>query len=686
MSSSPRVEVSQLTKTYHLYRQPSHRLAQMFLGRLRPGFRLYEEFHALKDVSFFVRDGEVLGIVGQNGAGKSTLLQLICGTLTPTAGSVKIHGRLAALLELGAGFNPEFTGRENVFLSAAVLGLSKAETEARFADIASFADIGPFLDQPVKTYSSGMFVRLAFAVASSVDPDILVIDEALAVGDGAFARKSFERILELKRRGTTILFCSHALYQVEAFCSRVLWLEAGRMRMLGAPAEVVAAYAQHLAHLAAPPKSCAPAAAPAPPSPAAPPAGAGRITAVEVRLDGAAGSRLTGKSGASELAVTVHFAMDPALPLPSVGVVLDYGSVVAASSVVTRSDAVPIQRDAHGRGVVRVCFPNLALRKGEYRVSVYLACENAVHIYDQAVSVAVFTLEDPLPEPGLVHLPHVWTTGHVLVHGRPFAIDPADSLGLGASGGVFEPAETALLRRILKPGMRVLDVGANIGYHTLLAAQCVGPTGQVIAVEPDPDNLRLLAANLAPEIAQGRVRVVPAALGASPGRTRLFCAPSCGMHRLYPSVVCGPDAVEVEVTTGDLLHLAPLDLIKIDVEGFEPAAIAGLAATLKSSPRVVLLMEFSPLAMLEAGFSPEALLQDLADLGFAPHSLTPDGDLLPLDPAGLTAACRRLSRDEAWFASLAGHPPDAQAQAAQDLLERLAYPRPLYETLVWHRP
>jgi len=182
-------------------------------------------------VSFEIAKGDVIGILGVNGAGKSTLLQLVCGTLTATHGEVLVKGRIAALLELGAGFNPEFTGRENVFMSAAIMGLTQDEVTARFEDIVEFSGIRDFIDQPVKTYSSGMYVRLAFSVATHVDPDILVIDEALSVGDGHFARKSFDRIMALKARGCTILFCSHSIYQLEALCQQALWLDQGQVKL-----------------------------------------------------------------------------------------------------------------------------------------------------------------------------------------------------------------------------------------------------------------------------------------------------------------------------------------------------------------------------------------------------------------------------------------------------------------------
>lgn len=197
------MQATNLSKIYHLYKAPSDRLKQMIFRGKR---NYFEEYAALKNVSFELPKGEVLGVVGRNGAGKSTLLQLICGTLTPTSGELQINGRIAALLELGAGFNPQFTGRENIYLSATVMGIGQKEIDAKLEDIIDFSGVRPFIDQPVTTYSSGMYVRLAFSVAISVEPDILVIDEALSVGDGDFARRSFERIMKMRDEGKTILF------------------------------------------------------------------------------------------------------------------------------------------------------------------------------------------------------------------------------------------------------------------------------------------------------------------------------------------------------------------------------------------------------------------------------------------------------------------------------------------------
>jgi lipopolysaccharide transport system ATP-binding protein len=405
------IRADALSKCYQLYDRPADRLRQMLWGRLH-GRRYYRDFWALREASFEVARGEVLGIVGRNGAGKSTLLQLVCGTLTPTGGSIAINGRVAALLELGAGFNPEFSGRENVFLAASILGLTTAEINARFEQIVDFSGIRDFIEQPVKTYSSGMYMRLAFSVATSVDPDILVIDEALSVGDGEFARKSFDRIMTMKKAGATILFCSHSLYQVEAFCDRVLWLEHGRTMMLDQPYKVIQAYSRFLAGEQTPalesPATPGENAAAASKPPAASVAGYARFTNIETALDGKPGRHLRARSGANTLTVRLQFDSDPALPPPVVGVTLDYGTLLAVTCAVSRSDGVMIERDAMGRGEATLSFPQLALRKGEYLIGVYLGCENALHIYDSANGVATIEVEDSLPEPGLVSLPHSW--------------------------------------------------------------------------------------------------------------------------------------------------------------------------------------------------------------------------------------------------------------------------------------
>jgi lipopolysaccharide transport system ATP-binding protein len=233
MSSDAAIKVENLSKCYQIYATPRDRLKQFILPRLQrfsglPPRRYFEEFWALRDMSFTIKKGETVGIIGRNGAGKSTLLQMICGTLTPTHGHITTNGRVAALLELGSGFNPEFTGRENVYLNASILGLTHAEVEQRFDDIVAFADIGEFIEQPVKTYSSGMMVRLAFAVIAHVDADILVIDEALSVGDAFFTQKCMRFLRQFMKNGT-ILFVSHDTSSVRNLCKEAIWLEKGQV-------------------------------------------------------------------------------------------------------------------------------------------------------------------------------------------------------------------------------------------------------------------------------------------------------------------------------------------------------------------------------------------------------------------------------------------------------------------------
>jgi len=233
------ISAKNLTKTYRIFGHPGDRIKQaLTLGRMR----FHRNFTALQDISFEIKKGETVGIIGRNGSGKSTLLQLICGILKPTSGTVTVNGRISALLELGAGFNPEFTGRENVYFQGAVMGVPRNEMDAKFDDIAAFADIGEFIDQPVRIYSSGMFVRLAFAVAINVDPDVLVVDEALAVGDEAFQRKCFAYFQTLQERGVTLLLVSHATATIIDLCERAILMDSGRMLMFDTPKTTVGWY------------------------------------------------------------------------------------------------------------------------------------------------------------------------------------------------------------------------------------------------------------------------------------------------------------------------------------------------------------------------------------------------------------------------------------------------------------
>lgn len=239
MSSEVAIRVRNVSKHFQIYSKPHHRLMQgIFRGRKT----YFDEFSAIRNISFDIHRGEVVGITGRNGSGKSTLLQILCGTMAASTGSIEVSGRIAALLELGSGFSPEFTGRENVYLNGSILGLSPGEVDARFESIANFAEIGDFIEQPVKTYSSGMLLRLAFAIAINVDPEILVIDEALSVGDERFQRKCFSRIEDIRKQGATILFVSHAANTVVSLCDRALLIDRGELLAIGEPKTIVGHY------------------------------------------------------------------------------------------------------------------------------------------------------------------------------------------------------------------------------------------------------------------------------------------------------------------------------------------------------------------------------------------------------------------------------------------------------------
>lgn len=401
------ISAKNLSKTYKLYERPLDRLKQILL----PNGQSYgQDFIALQDVSFELQRGEVLGLVGRNGAGKSTLLQMICGTLSPTSGSVVVNGRLAALLELGAGFNQDFTGRENIYLNATILGLTKAEIDARYSSIVEFSGIEDFINQPVKTYSSGMYMRLAFSIATSVEPQILVIDEALSVGDGAFARKSFDRIMRLRNNGATILFCSHSLYQVEALCTRAVWLEGGKVQAMGAPADVVASYQASLDRAAAPAISLqALSSGGENTAPMVSASGHARIVAVEVSTRGKAATALHMVSGHDTLQIDLSYASDPLLPTPVAAITLNATDGRILASTGTHVDGVLLERDASGRGNVRLVFPALPLLKGEYLLWVYLLSEDGIHHYDVAGNVATLHITQEHLEQGVVSLPHRWS-------------------------------------------------------------------------------------------------------------------------------------------------------------------------------------------------------------------------------------------------------------------------------------
>jgi lipopolysaccharide transport system ATP-binding protein len=387
------INLQNISKTYTHYAHGIDRLIEILTRRPR-----HQAFAALHPMNLSVSESQVVGIIGNNGAGKSTLLKILAGTLQADGDLCEIKGRVAALLELGGGFHPEMTGRENVYLNSTMMGLSSNEIDAIYDDIVAFAGIEDFMEQPVKTYSSGMFMRLAFAVATNVDPDILIIDEALSVGDGAFARKSFDRIMQFKQAKKTILFCSHSLYQVESICDRVIWLDKGHLKLDGSPSTVVSAYNQFMAQGDTPDSK----------KDTLVPDGTAQITNITISVDGVTGDRIDVLSLKSELNLTIGYSSDPKLPTPSLGLIIHSADGRMITSAGTQHDGLSIKRDAQGNAKVRVSFSKLALLKGEYWITVYLMCENAIHIYDEVNHPTKLDVHQESLELGVVSLPREW--------------------------------------------------------------------------------------------------------------------------------------------------------------------------------------------------------------------------------------------------------------------------------------
>lgn len=398
----PAILTHHLSKCYQLYAQPKDRLKQLIWGQRR---QYYRELWALREINLAIMPGEVIGIIGKNGSGKSTLLQLICGTLTPTTGKVQINGRLAALLELGAGFNPEFTGRENIWMNAAIIGLTQQEIADQIEQIIDFSEIGSFVDQPVKTYSSGMYVRLAFSIAISVDPDILIIDEALSVGDGAFARKSFNRIMQLRDSGKTILFCSHSLFQIESLCNRAFWINQGKLMAEGDVKQVVTAYQQFLdlGLLSSDNNDIAVDARRGSNT-----KGYARLETVTVEIDGMPCDTAIAESGQSTIQVDVKFSTDSSLPCPTVAVTLHSIDGRVITSAASWEDSIIPRLTQEGIGEIKLLFEQLPLLKGEYLISVYLLCERGIYLYDSVYGATKLQVQQQNRLQGFFMIPHQW--------------------------------------------------------------------------------------------------------------------------------------------------------------------------------------------------------------------------------------------------------------------------------------
>ena len=428
MSSDVAIAVRNVSKVYHIYERPLDRLKQMLWHSHR---NLHDEFWALKNIDFEVKRGETVGIVGRNGSGKSTLLQIICGTLTPSTGVVERVGRLSALLELGSGFNPEFSGRENVFLNGEIIGMSRREMENRFDDIAAFADIGDFIDSPVKNYSSGMFARLAFSVAIHVNPEILIVDEILAVGDFAFQRKCLKKFYEIRESGCAIIFVSHDQYQVKSICQRALYLERGVQKMFGSAAHVIDEYmidmegrgaqaqppaaatvAAELPNDAVPvvPNSIGPTISVVDSRPAGAPEAEHLFRIARVMMVDNDGAEVRVVKTGQDLSLLFEFValVDPPPDRISFVFNLYRHDDLYLCGTTTLMDGFDCFDGAH-RGRVRIEFPRFPLLSGRYKWRVAINDHVGFVTYAEAKEQCAFKVVDEFKAVGMLDLPRRWS-------------------------------------------------------------------------------------------------------------------------------------------------------------------------------------------------------------------------------------------------------------------------------------
>ncbi|HEX8254474.1 MAG TPA: ABC transporter ATP-binding protein [Thermoanaerobaculia bacterium] len=390
------VRAEDVSKQYDVYKRPIDRLIEILTRRRR-----HDAFQALDRVSFDVERGETVGIIGQNGAGKSTLLKLLCGVTRPTSGTFETHGTIASILELGTGFHPEFTGRDNAALNAAILGLSPADIRSRLPAILEFSELGSFLDRPVKTYSSGMYMRLAFSVAVNVDPDILVIDEALAVGDGHFQKKCIDKIREFQEAGKTILFCSHALYYITSICSRVLWLDRGRVMAFGPALDVVHEYETFLLQRDRE----------LPASETSAEAQVSASTPVRLReivvcgRDGLPRDRF---ARGEDVHVRLRIeADDPRQPVHLIVGIHRAADDLQCFAVGTHADGIQPLSGRHEYDVT-VRLLDLPLLRGDYSIIAYVGDEHAITVFDRRDVRPAFSMTGERFEIGLIAVDHRW--------------------------------------------------------------------------------------------------------------------------------------------------------------------------------------------------------------------------------------------------------------------------------------
>lgn len=401
------LSVKGLGKQYRFYNSARDRFATLFTGRANA------QIHwALRDVTFSLTRGQCMGVVGDNGAGKSTLLKLVAGTLRPTFGTRTLQGRVTAILELGAGFHPEFSGRSNLYFAGSLIGIDAAKMREIEASVIEFSELEAAIDRPVKTYSSGMVVRLAFALVTAVEPDVLIVDEALAVGDQHFQKKCIERIDSFRHNGCSILFCSHSLYHVRQLCETALWLDQGSQRAFGRTDQVLADYEAHVRVLDqtdSPPSSSARVVsslkAPVPLDTDR----VGAITNVTVQnLENPGEGSEVGLLSGPDLVICIEARLREG-ERPSIGVMLEQAHGVGITVVATHADAVTLTLSADGLWRATVTFPDLTLNSGQYVLSAYLADAQGLVIYDDWHHCQHFNWVYASTLPGLLQLPHRWS-------------------------------------------------------------------------------------------------------------------------------------------------------------------------------------------------------------------------------------------------------------------------------------
>lgn len=361
------LSVEHLVKSFRIHHQKSTSLKQLIVGG---GRDKYDDFIAIDDVTFDVREGEVFGVIGQNGSGKSTLLKCMAGILQPNSGSVQVFRRMGALLELGAGFHPELTGRENVFLNAAILGMGRKEIAARFDEIVDFSGLHDFIDQPAKTYSSGMYVRLAFSVAINVDPQLLIVDEILAVGDVSFQRRCLEKFVEFRNEGRTIILVTHDMGGVKSLCDRAIWLEHGKVIDEGDPGTLVEAYTERMLG------------AEAPAADGSVRRGSGEIKMVQIEMFVNGGTQAVKSFRTNDdVVIRLHYKAEKTIPQPVVGIEIESlgGATVTAPN--TR-DVGMVPATMSGSGTIDIAFAKVSLVPGTYDLHTSITDFNRAVVYD----------------------------------------------------------------------------------------------------------------------------------------------------------------------------------------------------------------------------------------------------------------------------------------------------------------